>query len=147
MAKLSRCIFEWDEKDLDLLRSAKRAVMVEAGILNPSPSALTKALTKDELARHCRRRTRGTQVTTDLIENLLLSLSTATDSLGVPLMRTEVKDIWKEQKRHIECLQDPPDIQLYTVTGHLQKGSITLPVFRCARGSTSLESFHLHLAR
>lgn len=32
-------------------------------------------------------------------------------------------------------------------TGYINKGGIKLPVFRCARGSTSLESFHLHLAR
>lgn len=147
MAKLSMCIFEWDEKDLDVLLSARRAMMVQAGVVHPSPSALTNALTREEIARHCRRRTRGTQATTELIENLLLSLSTATDSLGVPLLRSEVSDIWKEQKRHISCLQDPPDIQLYTVIGHLQKGGVTLPVYRCARGSTSLESFHLHLAR
>ena len=52
-----------------------------------------------------------------VIENFLLSLSTATDSLGVPLMRTGVSDIWEEQKKHTKCLQDPPDNQLYTVTG------------------------------
>ena len=43
--------------------------------------------------------------------------------------------------------QDPPSIQLYTETARLVKGGVSLPVFRCARGSTSLESFHLHLAR
>ena len=31
--------------------------------------------------------------------------------------------------------------------GTLKKGTVTLPVYRCARGTTSLESFHLHLAR
>lgn len=40
-----------------------------------------------------------------------------------------------------------PGVQLYTVTGHLKKGGVTLPILRCARGSTSLESFHLHIAR
>ncbi len=33
------------------------------------------------------------------------------------------------------------------MTGHLTKGGVLLPIVRCARGSTSLESFHLHLAR
>ncbi len=33
------------------------------------------------------------------------------------------------------------------MTGHLTKGGVTLPTVRCARGSTSLESFHLHMAR
>ena len=45
------------------------------------------------------------------------------------------------------CLQDPPGVPLYTMTGSMCKGGVTLPVLRCARGTTSLESFHLHLAR
>ena len=80
-------------------------------------------------------------------DSLLQSLSEATDTLGVPLFKDEMKDVWEEQKRHVRCLQDPPGLQLYTVTGYLKKGGINLPVFRCARGSTSLESFHLHIAR
>ena len=37
---------------------------------------------------------------------------------------------------------------MYPVSrGSLLKGSIRLPTYRCARGSTSLESFHLHLNR
>ena len=55
--------------------------------------------------------------------------------------------IWNEEKRHIQCIQDPPGTALYTVTGHTTKGKVQLPVFRCARGTTLLESFHLHLAR
>jgi hypothetical protein len=47
----------------------------------------------------------------------------------------------------VKCIQDPPGIELYTTTGQLKKGRVILPVFRCARGSTSLESFHLHLTR
>ncbi len=53
--------------------------------------------------------------------------------------------MWNEQKRHVPCLQDPPGISLYTQTGNLMKGGIKLPVYRCARGSTSLESFHRHI--
>ena len=77
--------------------------------------------------------------------------STATTEgglLGVPLFREEMRDIWKEQKHHVpSCIQDPPNVPLYTITGQAVKGGVRLPVLRCARGSTSLESFHLHLAR
>ena len=47
--------------------------------------------------------------------------------------------------RHCECIADPSDIPLYRETGSLTKGNTTLPVYRCARGSNSLESFHLHV--
>ena len=116
-------------------------------VSSPSDSAVQKAITREELARHCKRRTRGVLETTKLIEELLLSFSSATDTLGVPLLKSEMKDIWEEQKKHIKCIQDIPFVQLYTLTGHIQKGGVSLPVWRCARGSTSLESFHLHLAR
>jgi hypothetical protein len=54
---------------------------------------------------------------------------------------------WEEQRHHIPCLQDPPNVCLYTITGHITKGGVELPLLRCARGSTSLKSFYLHLAR
>ena len=107
----------------------------------------TKAITKDEMARHCKRRTRGIKQTTEAIEALLLSFSMVTDTLGVPLLKEEIKSIWEEQQKHVVCIQDPTGEELYTVTGQALKGGVMLPVLRCARGSTSLESFHLHLAR
>ena len=147
MACLSECIFEWDSGDYQLLMQAKKAELVVAGIPNPCEYAVRKAIKKEELARYCRRRTRGVEKTTELIEDLLLSLSMATDTLGVPLLKAEMNTIWEEQRKHVQCIQDPPNIQLYTITGHITKGSTRLPVLRCSRGSTSLESFHLHLTR
>ena len=60
----------------------------------------------------------------------------------------QVVTIWNEEKKHVKCIQDPLGVDyLYTKTGYVRKGGIDLPVFRCARSTTSLESFHLHLAR
>jgi len=109
--------------------------------------AIEKAITRNELARHCKRKTRGTELTAQLIEELLLDMGTATDSFGVPVFNERMLTIWKEEIKHIPCIQDPPEVALYTVTGHIRKGSMELPVYRCARGTTSLESFHLYLAR
>lgn len=53
--------------------------------------------------------------------------------------------LWESQQRHIPCLQDLEGVQLYTKTGTKTKGGIELPVYHCARASTSLESFHQHL--
>jgi hypothetical protein len=145
MAKLSGAIFEWDEKDVDLLRKAKKNELMLAGLKNPSADAVNKSISKMELAKHCKRQTRGPDKTICLIEDLILSLQDSTDTLGVPLLRDDVWDIWKEEKRHISCLQDPKGFSLYTKTGEITKGGVLLPVFRCARGTTSLESFHSHL--
>ena len=126
---------------------AKREELIRAGVSDPSTSAIRKAISKEELAHHCRRKTRGVSETTDLIEAFLLAMSPATDSLSVQLFNDEMKEIWEEQKCHVVCLQDPPGVSPYTVTGSVTKGGVILPNLRCARGTTSLESFHLHLAR
>jgi hypothetical protein len=108
MARLSACIFEWDLEDYHLLVQAKRGELANAGIPDPTDAAAKSAITRTELARHCKRRTRGEEKTTQLIEELLLSLSTATDPLGVPLLKEEMSTVWEEWKRHIKCIQDPP---------------------------------------
>ena len=87
-------------------------------------------------------------MTLELIERVLLQLSgpLAIDSSGEPVLSDKMVTIWEEEKKHVKCIQDPDGIILYTITGHITKGGVELPVFRCARGTTSLESFHLHLA-
>ena len=52
--------------------------------------------------KHCWRRTRGAEQTTRHIEQLLLSLLSATDILPVPLLKEDIHTIWAEQKTH--CL-------------------------------------------
>ncbi|RXN37609.1 hypothetical protein ROHU_001892 [Labeo rohita] len=85
-----------------------------------------------------------------MIEQLLNELMgvKGRDYLGVPLLDHErMQHIWQIQKKHVKCIQDEPGVLLYTVTGTTTKEGIVLPNYRCARGSTSLESFHLHLNR
>ena len=147
MGSLSTCIFEWDEADFSKLMSAKRGELINTGITDPSPCAIQKAIKKDELARHCKRHTRGATEIATLIEAVLLEMTLATDTDGAPLLSQEIMNIWEEQKKHLDCLQDPPGVSLYTMTGSIRKGGVTLPALRCARGTTSLESFLLHLAR
>ncbi|XP_034529153.1 uncharacterized protein LOC117804844 [Notolabrus celidotus] len=111
---------------------------------------INRHLSRGELALHCRRRTRGEEATTQMLEELLQGLTgtSGNDSLGVPLFDMDrMEHIWHVQSKHIKCIQDPPGVSLYTKTGELTKGGVRLPTFRCARGSTSLESFHLHLNR
>lgn len=93
---------------------------MNAGVSDPSPSALRKATSREELARHCRRRTRAVTEITELIEALILAMSQATDALGVRLFNDDMQDIWSEQKKHIKCLQDPPGIYSACYMHHLQ---------------------------
>eukprot|EP00064_Thunnus_orientalis_P019552 superscaffoldBa00004944_g19675 len=74
--------------------------------------------------------------------------SKGNDALGVPLLDpVRMQHIWHVQRRHVKCIQDPPGVALYTETGSITTGGVVLKTFRCARGSTSLESIHCHLNR
>ena len=151
MARLSQSIFEWVQEDLELLMSAKRAEHAASNIAEPTDDDIMQHHSRRELQLHVRRQTRGVDATTALVEELIEVFSgpQGTDTLGVPLLDCDkIRTIWASQKRHIPCLQDPgPEcgVQLYTKVGTLTKGGVELPVFRCAQGLTSLESFHNHL--
>ncbi|EFX64542.1 hypothetical protein DAPPUDRAFT_266209 [Daphnia pulex] len=115
-------IFEWDLGDVATLRTAKEGELKKAGVSKPSTAAVNKAITKFELARHCRRRTRGEQETIRLIESLFLNAEYLTDFLGTPLLKEDAFEIWQEEQCHVKCLQDPVNVMLYTQTGTISKG-------------------------
>ncbi|XP_041951282.1 uncharacterized protein LOC121711602 [Alosa sapidissima] len=149
MARLSTCIFEWDPEDVAALRRAKECELTTR-VGHISEEAVTTRITQRELALHCRRRTRGVEETVRLIGSLISLFDSVSgkDTLGVPLLDHErIQNIWQEQEKHVGCIQDPEDFPLYMKTGTLKKGGVELCCYRCARGSTSLESFHLHLNR
>ncbi|WAR12544.1 hypothetical protein MAR_026724, partial [Mya arenaria] len=150
MSRLSKAIFEWSSEDLEKLKEAKTAELMQRQVERPSSEDICHWLTKRELALYCRRRTRGVEETTRLIGELMEAFmgDQGRDTSGVALFDNEVMTaIWDRQKRHIGCIQDPEGISLYTVTGTSKKGGTVLCRYRCARGSVSLESFHNHLAK
>ncbi|CAM4568842.1 unnamed protein product [Leuciscus chuanchicus] len=150
MARLSMSIFEWDPEDVAALRRAKEGELAAKKTGYISEKAVRARINRRELALHCRRRTRGEEETTILIGKLIDQFDSADgkDTLGVPLLNHErIQQIWKEQRKHVQCIQDPEHFPLYIKKGTLKKGGVELCCYRCARGSTSLESFHLHLNR
>ncbi|MED6270203.1 hypothetical protein CHARACLAT_007635, partial [Characodon lateralis] len=150
MARMSACIFEWDAADVNKLREAKRAQLKGHGWTALTEKQLDRQITKEELELHCRRRMRGEKQTSQLLDQLISELISdkGKDSLGVPLLDPiRMQHIWFVQKRHVKCIQDPPNVALYTQTGTIIKGGVQLQTLCCARGSTSLESFHCHLNR
>ena len=58
LSRLSSCIFEWDESDVEALLEAKRAELSIAGVPSPSVAAAKPAVRSKELACHCQSRTR-----------------------------------------------------------------------------------------
>ena len=141
LGRLSQCIFELCQEDLQLLKHAKHCELTRSGVKDPSDEDVIKHISKKELATHCRRKTRGIKDTTQLIHDLLDTFQgeQGCDTLGVPLLDADrIWDIWQSQKKHITCIQVPDEVQLYTKTGVVTKGGVELPVYRCAWGSTAL---------
>lgn len=145
-SKLSSCIFEWDQEDVKELKSAKRGEWKSShGGQAPTEAQLMASISPGELAKHCRRRTRNGEEIRAMISGLLESVWELTDTTGLRLVNPDsMHHVWEVQQKHLECIQDPPHVDLYTKTGTLQKGDKVLNVLRCGRGSSSLESFHRH---
>ena len=140
MSQLSSAIFEWDKEDFEHLTTAKNAEMIAAGIPNPFPSVIQKAISQNEMSRHCRRRTRGVKQTTEAIEHYFFNghlYPWCTSAKG----RDQVN-----LGRAAKACSLRSGSSGSRAVHNILKGGVMLPVVRCARGSTSLESFHLHLA-
>ncbi|XP_023184849.1 uncharacterized protein LOC111607158 [Xiphophorus maculatus] len=145
-SKLSCCIFEWDQDDVSCLKEAKRSELKKKYTGHPPTDAQVLAnINSSELAKHCRRRTRGVEETRNLIQELLNSMWELTDTSGLRLINPEsMTHVWQVQQKHLPCIQDPPGVELYTKLRSTQKGDKEVQTFRCSRGSSSVESFHRH---
>ncbi|KAK9535930.1 hypothetical protein VZT92_006834 [Zoarces viviparus] len=151
MRQLSHCIFEVDPEDARRLTEAKRSQLEgKHRMVGLTDAAVIRRISKQEWRLHCHRRTGGPQESSLLIQELLDTFGgpAGRDTLDIPLLNAlRIQDIWSTQRTHLSCIQDQPGVQLYTQSGRLTKGGVILPVYRCARGSTSLEFFHSHLNR
>lgn len=114
MKKISAAMFEWEPTDVESLGKAEPNELLLVGIKNPTPETVNRVVGKTEMARHCRRRTRGTEKTIQSIESVFLSFYNSTECPGVPLFRDGAMDLWHVEKTHVGCIQDPEDVQLNT---------------------------------
>lgn len=90
MQRLSRCIFAWDPSDLKALVAAKRAELTARHVPVLTHREVIKHISKGEFALHCRRVTRGTEETTQLISALIEAFDgdKGRDTFGTPLMNS-----------------------------------------------------------
>ncbi|XP_041854829.1 uncharacterized protein LOC121648648 [Melanotaenia boesemani] len=136
MRQLSHCVFEVDAGDARRLAEAKRSELEgKHGMVGLTDAEVIQRISREEWRLHCRR---------SRMEPRRWRSSSRTSSTP---SADQQDDIWSTQRRHLSCIKDPPGVRLYTEIGRLTKGGVSLPIYRCARGSTSLESFHLHLNR
>lgn len=142
MRQLSHCIFEVDLGDAYCLTEMKQSKLVGKHRMVGLTEAIRR-ISREEWRLHCRRQTRGAVESALLIQDLLDTFGgpEGLNSMDVPLLNAlRIQDRRSTQRCHLSCIQDPPGIQLYTQTGRLTKNRVSLPIYRCTRDSTSLES-------
>lgn len=120
--KLSSYIFEWDREDVQCLKEAKRAEWKSSHSGHaPTEEQLMATISPGELKRHCRRRIREMEEIRSMISGLLESVWELTDTTGLRLVNHDsMPHVWEVQQKHLECLQDPAGVKLYTQVGTLQ---------------------------
>ncbi|XP_055011481.1 uncharacterized protein LOC129409441 isoform X2 [Boleophthalmus pectinirostris] len=124
--KLSSCVFEWDQEDVQRLKEAKREEWKcsHSGHV-PTEEQLMATVNPGELKKHCRRRTRGVEEMRRMISRLLESVWDLTDTTGLCLVSHDsMRHIWEMQQKQLECFQDPPcwrcnatHMQMYMLEG------------------------------
>ena len=166
-------MFLMNEGDLSLLRRAKKQELLEGTGMESSD--IDHAISWAEILLHVRRSIAPAEQMAsnlrrvvhhfiihgdDALGNLCLQSSYLSDievilgtiydiiyQLGTPLLNAErSEEILASQLHHTVCLQDVEGVSLYTKVGDIMKGGVSVPKYRCARGTTSLESFHAHVA-
>ncbi|KAL7875838.1 hypothetical protein AOLI_G00108010 [Acnodon oligacanthus] len=105
-------------------------------------SALAGAVLAEQLKHHVRRVTLRAQETFQLVHLAIEKLQgpTGLDENGASLFRTPeaIDEMWAAQQRHLECIQDPPDMNMYRVA---HTNNVDVPYYKRLRGN-SLEGFH-----
>ncbi|KAL7873623.1 hypothetical protein AOLI_G00126940 [Acnodon oligacanthus] len=56
-----------------------------------------------------------------------------------------IDEMWAAQQRHLECIQDPPGLNMFMVARTTTINNVDVPYYKCLHGNNSLEGFHKNL--
>eukprot|EP00066_Takifugu_rubripes_P011898 XP_011601164.1 PREDICTED: uncharacterized protein LOC101061554 [Takifugu rubripes] len=145
-------IFHWIRRfdaadDVALLLQAVRAGLPDMADSLSDSELIERHVTKRDLSHYVRRITVGAQETFVRVQNVIDTLKgpTGMDDNQVHLFNEDIDRIWQNQQKHLECIQDPPGRNMYTIKKHVTRNGVSLPRYATDRGSNSLEGFHSFL--
>ena len=126
------------------LRKAKATELRKTlGGQESSDKQILASLKRTEMARYCKRRTCGVDVTRRMIQSLLDAMWELTDTTGLRLINADsMQHIWKVQQKHLPCIQDVPGVELYTKVGTSEKGGQVLDVYIISLASPGYQENH-----
>ncbi|XDV45331.1 hypothetical protein PO909_013447 [Leuciscus waleckii] len=145
---LAGAVLAYNRADLELLIKAVRAK-------DPAYDTVTDEdvvrlyVMREQLKHHVRRVTLGVQETLRLVQTAIDELKgpAGLDESGIHLFKSAeaIDSVWEGQQRHLECIQDPPEMSMYRVARSTSINGVDVPYYKCLRGSNSLEGFHKFL--
>lgn len=146
---LSAAVFAYNKDDMALLLQATRAGHpTKYGSLTDGELMETH-VTKYDLSHYVRRITVGAQETFMRVQSAIDILKGAAgmDENQVHLFKDDaaIDHVWENQQKHLECIQDPPGQDMYTIKKYVTRNGVRLPHYITVRESNSLEGFHSFL--
>lgn len=146
---LSAAVFAYNKDDVALLVQAIRAGHPTSYASLTDSQLIELHVSKSDLSHHVRRITVGTQETYARVQSAIDILKGAAgmDENQVHLFKdaAAIDHVWENQQKHLECIQDPPGRNMYTITKYVTRNGVRLPRYSTVRGSNSLEGFHSFL--
>ena len=148
---LAGALFAYNKSDMELLVKAVRAGSENGYNDKTDADIIQQHISNETIKHHVRRITQGNMETFRLVEHAIevLKGDAGLDENGIPLFKSNdaIDEIWMCQQRHLECIQDPPEMSMYRIAKLSVKNGIQIPYYTCVRGNNSLEGFHNHLPK
>ena len=146
---LSAAVFAYNKDDMALLVKAIRAGSATKYSTLSDGEVIARCVSKDDLKHFVRRVTVGAHETYTRVQSAIDTLKgpAGLDENGLSLFKDNaaVDEVWAAQQKHLECIQDPPGMNMYTITKHVTRNAVSIPYYTTVRGSNSLEGFHRFL--
>ncbi|KAJ8049091.1 hypothetical protein HOLleu_01675 [Holothuria leucospilota] len=124
---LSAAVFAYNRKNTALLIKA---------ITEGSPNRY-EGLSNDDLKHFVRRVTVGALETYVWVQNAIDCLKGAAglNENGLSLFKDDdaIHQVWDGRQKHLECIQGPPGVNMYTVTKHVTRNGISIPFYVTSR--------------
>ncbi|XP_028298158.1 uncharacterized protein LOC114460411 isoform X3 [Gouania willdenowi] len=146
---LSAAVFSYIKDDMALFIQAIRAGHPTKFDHLTDAQVIDWHVGKYDLIHFVRRITVGAQETFVRVERVvdILKGAAGMDENQVHLFKdpSAIDRVWGNQQRHLECIQDPPGRDMYTIVKYVTRNDVRLPYYITVRGSNSLEGFHSFL--
>ncbi|XP_044022227.1 uncharacterized protein LOC122861614 [Siniperca chuatsi] len=147
---LAGAVLAYNCTDLELLIKAVRAKDTTTLKSVSDKDVVRHYISREQLKHHVRRVTIGAHETFRLIHLAIEELKgpAGLDESGVSLFKTPgvfteaIDGMWAGQQRHLECIQDSPDMNMYKVARTTTINHVDVPYCKCLHGSNNLEGFH-----